>query len=185
MEKLMYLVNAKCRTIQTANGYVVVEGIEQYEGASCREKVIVRVDIFGGLTNIFQQETLEKYRSVLFRLFAGCYGNDREKISSLVRAIYDSDTVFQDWIGEAYYFSDLLQEMSTWEYLRVSVKEAFEQLLDRQVQACNAKLVAVSSGYAYFSVDDCGRMPVYVVKPLSGEVISFAKAWTGGFQEVE
>lgn len=184
MEKLMYLVNARCRTVQTANGYIVVEGIEQYEGASCREKVIVRVDIFSGLTNIFRQETLRNYRTVLFRLFAGYYGNDKEKISSLVQAIYDKDTVFQDWIGEAYYFSDLLQEMSVWEYLQSSVREAFEELLSQQVQVCNAKLITVSSGYAYFSIDDYGSTPVYVKKPLSGEVVSYAKAWAGGFQEV-
>lgn len=177
-------MNAECKTIQTAEGYTVVRGIEQYEGAFCREKVVVRVDVFGGLTNIFQKETLEKYRTVLFMLFAGCYGNDRGKISGLVQDIYDRDTVFQDWLGKAYYFSNVLNEMSAWKYLRQSVKAEFDQLLKRQIQACNAKPIAVSSGYVYFSVDDRGSTPVSVVKPLLAEVVSYAKAWTGGFQEV-
>lgn len=184
MGKLIYLTSAECSYGETPYGYEVVYGIEQYNGAKCRGKVIVKMDLFQGLTRMFCPETLSKYRNVIYHLAAGSY-RDKGKIAELFTALYKEDVTLQDWLGESYYFSDVLKRISTWNYFVESTKEEIDRILAKQIQVCNAKFICTSSGEAYFAVDDFySEPPVRVLKGLSGKVVSSAKAWQGSFQEV-
>ena len=185
MGKLIYLTSAECNYGKTPYGYEVVYGIEQYESARCRDKVIVKIDLFQGMTKMFSPETLSKYRGVVYHLVAGDY-RDREKIAGFLAELYRMDMTLQDWLGEAYYFTDTLQHKSVWEYFVESAREEFDRILEKQVMACNAKFICTSSGEAYFAVDDYYQSPpVKVLKGLCGKVVSSAKAWNCSFQEVE
>lgn len=183
MGKLVYLTSVECSYGKTRYGYDVVYGIEKYEQARCRDKVIVKVDLFQGLTQMFHPKTLQKYRGVIYNLAAGMY-QDKCKVSALFTALYKEDRVFQNWLGELYYFTDVLQQTTTWDYFVRSVRESIDHLLEDQIRVCNAKFVCMSSGEAYFAVDDVDSgLSVSVLSGLCGKVVSSAKAWKGSFQE--
>lgn len=180
----MYLTSAQCQCKTTPHGYVIVEGVEQYKDAQCRDKVVIRVDVFQGLT-MFTKESLCKYRQVIYSLAAGMY-RDKKQISQFLCELYRRDTTFQNWLGQVYYFTSELEDKSIWDYFVDEVRKEFNETLKALVTQCNAKHIYTSEGWAYLAVDDSGSVgAVKIPAGLAKEVYSRAKAWKCHFQEVE
>lgn len=181
-QKLQYLTNAYVNVGKSPNGFPEVQGIEQYTNARCREKVIFRLDLLCGLRSMFTEETLLKYRPVIYNLLAG-WISERERISAIVSQLYADDQKFKEWLFSAVYFEGVTCRIPLYQHicetaskLMGTAQEEITNKLD-----INAKPVAVAGGYLYCAVNDVD-IEVRVPEGYAEEVVSYAKTWRGVFK---
>lgn len=181
-QKLQYLTNTYVNVVKSPNGFPEVQGIEQYENAKCREKVIFRLDLMRGLRSMFTDETLFKYRPVIYRLLAG-WINDKAKISAIVSQLYVDDQNFKEWMFSAVYFESVPCRVPLYQHICETASKlmgvAQEEITNKL--DINAKPIAVAEGYLYCAVNDVD-IEVRIPEGYAEEVISYAKTWRGVFK---
>lgn len=172
--KLMYLTETYAEEGESPYGYPEVYGIEQYNGAVCREKIVIRMDLLKGLHKFFSEESLCRYRGAIYRIIAG-YIQEEEKLEGLFNELFKQDHTFRVWLGTVYYFSDVLEKMPWYSYLIDSVKEAIKETRDALMKHMGggATFVAISRGYIYFAAKDTCR-EIHVPEGYGEEVVSYA-----------
>ncbi len=174
-------MGAQCEIKETPLGFPVVEGIEQYEDACCRDKVIVRVDVLSGLTKMFSESILKKYRAVVFRLIAGLYS--KESVPDVMETLFYNDNKFQAWLGEVYYFTQELYKKSVWQVFVEEARSLYDKVVKNIVELNSMGYAYESCGYIYFAVKDSCDTKFKMLKGISSEVYSCAKVWSGNIQE--
>lgn len=185
--ELLYLREGTVDAVKTKYGYNVYRGIEEaYRGASCRNKVVFRLDAMRTLRGVFSEENLIKNRTLIFGLISGLLENQKgfkDKVETYFMHFYESDAVFRKWLGITYYFTDVLKQESLYDYFIRYVREEYVKgCTEIEQQVSGASAIYESVGYVYFACND--RSGTVVVAPDYGrEVISHAKAWECTFQE--
>ena len=183
MERLLYLAGCQADVNTTPEGYYVVDGIEQYEDAVCREKVIFRVDLMSCCRDVFSEDFLKKYRDEVFQIISGCF-RDKKVLSDVFMGLYKEDTVFRTWLGVTYYFTDSLRHMSLYRYLIEYIKDEFNASLERVTNFFStASLIYTSSGYAYFALSDKETRAYSKPEGFECEVVSYSRVWPGFVEE--
>lgn len=164
---------------ETLNGYTIVDDADYYDDLAVRNNVIVRIDVFGSLKQIFAEESIDRVRKTLFNTMSGLI-EDKGVVSNVFQALYMSDNTFKRFLGEIYYF-ELEDGVSMYDAVVQKVKKAYDDAFSRAYGNMSARRIKVlfeSDGYIYFAVSDVDE-PKYVPKGYKMEVVSRAKVWKG------
>lgn len=167
----------------TLHGYLHVEGLDGYKDVYIRNRVIIRIDVFSGMTDIFSEDIIREIRTVVFNTMAGVT-RDKEMISKVLTALYLEDKTFRKFIGELYYFNED-RTISFYEHITSSVRTKYTRRVDEicdLLQGTGAKVIVESDGYLYISYKDSPESYL-VPSGYKREGVSRAKIWKGDFSE--
>lgn len=170
--------------IETAYGFTEIIGIEQYKDSVLRDKVVFRIDLLYALSKYFTEETLNKYRTLIYNIVVG---NNRNKklISKILKALYLEDIRFKAYIGEVIYFDESLNVNSLYSVVISSMQDILRNKKIDLIEALkkkNVTFVADSHCYIYAAVND-KEIIVSVPAGYREEVVSRAKIWKGDFSK--
>lgn len=169
--------------VQTPYKFPEVIGIDNYNGASLRGKVVFRIDTLYSLKGIVTEDTLSKHRTLLYNLISG-KNRDKQLVSKIFQALYFEDKDFRVFLGEKVHF-DNLEEKSLYTSVMISLHntiKAAENRLKEELKLRNIKYLVYSHCYVYASVSDTSIV-VNVPKGYREEIVSRAKIWKGNFSE--
>lgn len=170
---------------QSLYGFQEVDEVQYYTGAKIRNRVVVRLDIIKGLTDVFSEDTRQKYRTMLYNIVSGNV-NIHKDISDILQALYVNDETFRAFLGEIVYFDNSMQEEPLYDIL---IKKLMQRYKDRRdflnqfVQRMNYKQLIESRGYLYITISDTHQVAT-VPMDCGEEVISRASVWNGKFKRV-
>lgn len=169
--------------VQTPYGFPEVIGIDNYIDASLRGKVVFRVDTLYSISELITEDTISKYRMLLYNLISG-NNRDKQAISKIFQALYFEDEKFRVFLGEKVYF-DNLEEKSLYTAIMTSLHTLIKTAESRIIEEFNfknIKYIASSKCFIYAAVSDVS-MTVSVPKGFREELVSRAKVWKGNFSE--
>lgn len=150
-----------------------------FSGYECRSRVIIRVDAIKTLTDLFERNTLERYRTLIWILAAGL-NTDVKFISQTLITLMKHDSVFASRLREIYYCEQF--DISFGEYILRLIASQIKTVEDRYRIFFRGKSESVfccSGGYLYISIPDEDASIHLPNDNLKVEVVSFAKNWKG------
>lgn len=166
----------------TPTGLIEIKGIQHYQNACIRNRVICRLDILVGLNKYFSDDTLSKYREIVYSIISGNQ-HDKEKIAQIFKALYLDDEVFRRMLGEIVYFSNDLETVSLYlAVMRRLLKEYNQQKtkIYKAFENVKTKVLFESNGFVYIAPkDEFGAKAI--PEGYKEEVVSSARVWQGDF----
>ena len=151
-------------------------------GATLREKAVFRIDLLYALKDYFLEDTLSKYRKLLYNMIVG---NCQEEvmISNIFKALYREDKHFRKKLGEIVYFSDVLVYTSLYSVVIKSIQEKIyctEKMIIKEFKNHYIRYLLTSHCYIYAAIED-SNIVISIPEGFNEEVVSHAKAWQGTF----
>lgn len=183
--QLPYL-NDSVSVNETVYGYPVISGTERYKGVYVRNRIIYRIDIIKAVTKFFCQETLNKYRDLVFVLVSGWEVN-KVNVSTYLTELYKADEVFRRSLAEIYHFDERMSELSIYEVFIQEYRKEYDRIVSmfiRYKDVWDYKYLFEDKGSIYLAGRDAYNA-LKIPEGFCGEVLSIGKVWSGGIERVK
>lgn len=190
MAKLLY-TKAECEFYQTALGFTYCVGIEQYNNAVLRNKVVCRIRMAKVLCKQYylSDELVDRYSDTLMLVLTGLVNVN--EIPGYLKNFYDSDVRFRRYLASLYYTK----------YSTIGGDPTFLGLISVELM-CNLKNEiaefnkSTKGSYSiiyhectgtdvYIAIDESLQQTIQVNSKYEVEVVSSAKNWVGNIQVVD
>lgn len=153
MRKLKY-INTMIPVQTFRTGLESWEGIESLFSNPVRNRVICRFDLVNLLDEFFSQETLQKYRDVLYYISTGNI-DDGDMLESFLNVFLQEDMFFHEGITKIYHACPY--DKTFGEYFAIALAEVmlkYQQELTANLVGSSEFIICNSDGYLYISVPD-------------------------------
>lgn len=157
---------------------------ETYRGAILREKVVCKIDATNVLTQMFTQETVNKYKPVIMMIAKGQV-TEPNTLSKCIQDFIEMDALFRTRIVQLFH-SCPDEENFGWYVIQaianllLNVEAEYRSFF----RGTSNVVICVSNGFLYFSIEDTYKEPVLPHK-VEWEVLSRVKNWNGKFNFAE
>lgn len=187
MNKLLY-TKAECEFYETALGFTYCKGIEQYNNATLRNKVVCKVPLAKVLCKQYylSDEMLDSYSDFLMMVLTGLV--QLEKVPGYLQELYKHDVKFRRYLASLYYakYSTASGDptylgLMAYELMNNYRKEV--DLFHKTTKGSYSTLYDNCTGIdLYFAVDESLPQTILVDSKYKVEVVSNAKNWVGRIQ---
>lgn len=164
---------------ETKFGFNTIKGLDSlFVGFQARDKVLCKSDIIQSMTDIFEEETVTKYREIIYSIVTG-YVQDADTLSGLLTALYADDEKFKEYVATMFYLEEeetpfgvqLVQSL-------VQKVRAIETKWKSHFKRYGCKVFLSANCCIYYAVDDA-NITITLPEDCECEVLSNAKVWKG------
>lgn len=153
---------------------------EVYRGSTLREKVVCKIDVTNVLTQMFLQETVDKYKPVIMMIAKGRV-TDPCTLSKCIQDFIEMDCLFRTRIVQLFH-SCPDEDNFGWYVIQAIANSLLNVEAEYRAffRGTQNVVICVSNGYLYFSIEDIFSVPVLPYE-VEWEVLSRVKNWNGKF----
>lgn len=190
MAKLLY-TKAECEFYQTALGFTYCVGIEQYNNAVLRGKVVLRIKMAKLLCRRYylSEELVDKYSDTLMLVLTGVINVN--EIPGYLKNFYDSDVRFRRYLASVYYtkYSTIGGDPTFLGLVAIELMMNLRNEIAEFNASTKGSYSVIYSGSTgtdlYIAIDESLPQKVEINSKYEVEVVSSAKNWVGSIQIVD
>lgn len=187
MAKLLY-TKAECEFYETALGFTYCKGIEQYNNASLRNKVVCKVSMAKILCRQYylSDELVDEYSDILMLVLTGLVAID--DIPMHLKNFYDGDVKFRRYLASVYYakYSTIGGDPTYLGLIALELMVNYKNEVSEFIRTTDGSYSILYSNCTgtdlYFAIDENLPQTIYVNSKYKVEVVSNAKNWIGNIQ---
>lgn len=154
---------------------------ELYRGQSLRNKVVCKTDATIFLRELFSEDVIKKYRTVLMMIAKGQV-TEPNQFSAVIKDFIKMDSVFANKIN--YLFHGCPEDRSFGSYIIENIAGIITDTEARYRTFFRGNpevVICISNGWLYFSFEDSLSGP-FLPDKIECEVLSYAKNWKGQYR---